>query len=843
MVGRPGKFQPRFTAGQLDKTLQANTEIDAYTKGAAEMTNARPLPQGGFTARDGLRKVDRVRGQTSVAASGGPYSVAAAAGVPTTVATLTFNDLTAITGVDAVAFGGSLPGGAAPGLAQPNPPESPLVAGAISAWYQNASNVWVQIGPALGLVDTLRTRRFCLPPGQTVLARAVRVVVAATTAGGVTVALAGLSAWAETPSPPAAVRLLPFTFSAEASYDLVVTPGGIDVYAVAGLVASIPAAFTVAQVSTFKWVQKLATMLITHQGFAPLQIQRQGADGEWNIQTAVFNGVPRYDFGDTVYTNATAAQWEVSFLNFDQQFAPTTPPVPSGGAHYTISVNGVSSYAIQQPQAGYAATAALLQAAISQIPGVAPGVTVSVVSVQPNLGTFLVTFGGSGNQGDGWSVSGTVLDKADAAIVCSKFTPGLRGGEPIMSATRGWPAACGFYQQRLLLGGFPQAPLGLLWSEQGNPWLLDTTLAAATAPMLTVLDGQGDETIRAIHLGRTLDVFTSYGEWWVQPGTISATAPPFIVYSTSNGIAPTVDPVESEGVTLFAYASGSVIAEYYYEYQFQNYAADPISLTASSLISGVIDTALQRATGSADINHHFLVLASGGAVLRATARRQQINAFAGMATDGRFLAVDVNARAEANFAVARQVNGQTVVFLEKATPGLPLDCAESVAVTAGQATISGLADFVGANVWAMVDGYAQGPFTVDATGSIALAFPALAAGIATVGRWTPPVVQTLPIPKDVGPRTVVRSPSRVHTVRLNVVDTANVAIAANNGDPYDAPLGRFGGAADTPPSANLATGWAVVQGLPGWDGEGQVTITQTRPGALTVTGVTIEVDL
>ena len=847
MVGRPGKFQPRFTAGALDQYLQANTEVDAYAKGAALMRNARPLPQGGFTLADGLTKIDRLRnGLNPVAFVGVVPSSVPGVGGGTVVATLPFAAMTPITAVDLSGFAASLPAGGSPGWTPPNPPESPLVAGTVTVNYLDASGAWTQLGPSVALTDSFRTRRFALPPGQSVLASRIQVVVDATTPGGVTFwfASAGaVSVWVEGATPPGAVKLRPFTLSAANAYDLVFTPGNVEVYAASGRVASLPFPISNAQVREFQSVQQLATMIVTHRSFQPVQIQRQGADTEWQIQTAPFRSIPNYDFGDVVYTNFTPAVWQLTFFNFDTQLGTGTAPLPSGGVHYHISVNGVAAAAVQQTPGSWTGTAAAIQAAILSVPGVSAGVTVALGTSTTNITSFTVTMGGAGNAGDGWAISGTPIDKSDAAITAAKTTVGVPGGEPIMSAARGWPGACVLYQERLGLGGFAGVPLGILWSATGDVYELDTRLVAATAPILMVLDGQGDETILSLHLGRTLDVFTTYGEWWVQPGAMSATSVPAVAYATSNGIAASVQPVESEGVTLYTYASGGVLAEFYYEYQFQNYTSEPISTQASSLISGVVDNDLQRATETVDTNVHWIVTSAGMAVLRATSRHQQINAYAQRKTDGSFLAVDVNARAEANFAVARHVDGQVVVFLERATPGLVLDCAETIAVTAGQATIAGLDDYVGVQMWAIVDGYVQGPFQIDASASIALAFPALADGSATVGRWTPPIVTTLPVPRDIGPRTVLRRPARVHAVRLNLVESGNVAIGANGNGPWECPLLRFGGAADTPLSAQPYTGWAALEGLYGFDDDAQVTITQTRPGALTVTGVTIEVDL
>jgi hypothetical protein len=61
MVSRPGKYQPRFTAGELDEAFLGNTDVGEYYKGAALMRNVRPFPQGGFGLMWGTKKLTRAR--------------------------------------------------------------------------------------------------------------------------------------------------------------------------------------------------------------------------------------------------------------------------------------------------------------------------------------------------------------------------------------------------------------------------------------------------------------------------------------------------------------------------------------------------------------------------------------------------------------------------------------------------------------------------------------------------------------------------------------------------------------------------------------------------------------
>lgn len=840
MVGRPGRYQPRFIAGQIDRLLQANTDEQIYAKAAAEMVNARVLPQGGFAVRSGLMKIDRVRGQMAgVALSGGPA-------IPATVVAAgnavigTWNCASAITCVDLV-FAASLPGGAAPGYASPDPPLSPAIAGTVSVQYF-FNGAWANLDNVVTLADAWRSRRFALPAGQTVAASQVRVVVNVTTSGGATVYLTAIGASCET-SILSPARSRPFSINAATAYDLLFTPNNVEVYSASGRVASIPLSLTGDQVASFKNLQAFDTMLVTHQAFWPQEITRQGSDHEWNVQPAQFKKVPNYDFGDTVYTNGVAEVLTVTFTNCDTQLSTSSPALPSAGLIFVVTVNGVELASFQAgagSSANWNNIATQLQNTILTASGVKAGVTVAIQSSYVNTTVMAVTFGGL-NAGVTFSLSGVITNKSDAAINVATQTAPVAGGEPIMSTSRGYPGACCLFQQRILLGGFSGVQNAIVASQAGNYFNLDTSSTLSTAAMLLVLDTLGNETILDLHVGRTLDVFTSRGEYWMQPGSLTTTSTPLIVYATNHGIAPGVAPVENEGATIFCAANAGALLEYRYDYGQQNYASTNISVTSSDLVQGVIDMTYRIQVSNVDTGDLYLVTVSGDVVLLSLLRSEQIQAFASMQTDGDFLAVEVNGRFEVNFITQRAVGGATVQFFEKMTDGIYLDCAENVAVGAGQNSIGGLADFEGATVWAVVDGYHQGPFTVSG-GTIVLAFPTLAAGTAIVGRWTPPLVRTLPVPRDIAPGVVSRRPCRVHTVRAAVVDSTSLAIGANGSGAFDVAMQFFGGAADTPPMAAPYSGWTLCEGLPGFSEDGAVVLTQLRPGPLKLTGLVVEVD-
>ncbi|MBV1707417.1 MAG: hypothetical protein KGQ37_09450 [Hyphomicrobiales bacterium] len=867
MVSRPGKEQLRFTSGELDPLMQQNTDEETYFKGASVFTNVKSVPQGGFTVRWGTTVLGVARNMLepvvplgATAPSGIATNtldgltttalVTAPLAAPAVVLSVTLPAGSMVSCVDLENFAGSYVGGAVPVLASPTPPLAPPIAGTVSVAL-SADNVhFTTLDNVVALGDALRTRRFAAPAGAPVAAQYIQVTVSVAAAANIIFTLANLRVFAET-AQVSPVRVRSFTHSRTIAYDLVFTDQNAEVYGINGRVASVPlclsaTALTGSMVAAMKNTQQLDTMILFHQQLQPLRIRRMGADTEWDCDPLPLQNIPNFDFG-AGYANGVPAQWEVSFFNFDTSTGSI--PMPSGGAHYTISVNGVPSPAIQQPPANYSGTAAALQAAIAALPGVGPGVTVVLTS--PPLSStgassvppiFTITFAGPANVGDGWAVSGVAIDKADAAITAAHTVTGVLGGEPVISAARGWPACGCFFEQRLVMAGLAGVPNAALASEVGNYFQFDTLLRGASAPMLIPLDTDGAATIVDIHYGRTLDFFCDAGEYWLASGALDATATPVIVRGTTNGIAPTVDAFENEGKTIYVAREGGALFEFVFNYAEQNYDSNNMSITSAQLVQSIIDGALRRLTASTDVNELYCVRADGQALICNLLRQQNITSFARLVTDGQFLAVNVNDRFEVTFAVARQVNGATTQFIERMAENVLLDAQVSVNVAAGATSLTGLGNYNDATVYAIVDGFVQGPFVV-AGGVINLDFAAEAAGAALVGRWTAPMVATLPQPKDIGPRTVRRRPCRVHTVRATTVATSNLAIGANGDGPYEVALGTYGTATDVPPDSAPYTGPVIQSGLQGFTEDGIVTFTQTRPGLLTVTGITVEVDL
>ena len=214
----------------------------------------------------------------------------------------------------------------------------------------------------MALGDALRTRRFAALAGAPLSFRYFRVSVNVTSATAVVFNLSNVYVYAES-ATLSATRVRSFTHSRTSAYDLVFTDQNAEVYSAAGTgpaarLASVPlrlnpTKLTSGMIPTMKSAQQLDTMLLFHQNLQPMRILRMGSDTEWNADLAPLTDIPNYDYG-AGYANGVAAQWQLSFFNFDASFGSIA--LPNGGGQ--IQLVGTSIDANDSWQLSYRAPGA-----------------------------------------------------------------------------------------------------------------------------------------------------------------------------------------------------------------------------------------------------------------------------------------------------------------------------------------------------------------------------------------------------------------------------------------------------------------------------------------------------
>lgn len=614
-----------------------------------------------------------------------------------------------------------------------------------------------------------------------------------------------------------ATRLFPFDASNGVSYDLVFSPNLCAFWSSTAQLATVATNVTSGMLAELTSAQQLDTMLLFHDDLQTQRIKHLGPTS-WQIDNAPFTGISNYDYG-AAYVNGVSAKWRLQFVG-----------LTTGATGFVLTVSGQETPSIVY-NSTTATMAADIQTKILALPNISPGVT--AVALGADL--IEVTFAGAGNEGDGWSISGRVLNKADAAVLAAKTVVGIVGGEPVISATRGWPHCGCFYGQRLILGGPKSLPNAWIMSKVGEYYNLNERFTEATGPAIIPMDVPGGERIERIIAGRNLLIFTSKAEYWLAERALSRTTAPNHVQASRHGSRRGAPIVENEGAAIFLHSTGGVLGEFRYTDVEGNFVSTDISLLASHLLSGGVDMARRASSQSRDGNLLAIVNADGSARGVTILREQEVTAFARHSTDGLLKACSVNGRNELMWLTQR-MDGRR---LERSEDGLLLDAAVSFAYGPPTATIGSISRFNGKTVWVIADNQVFGSFVVSG-GAITLP---VAVSNATVGLWTPPKVTTLPPPRDVGPNTVLKRRGRIHTVRLSLIDTTSVAIAVNGGALQDLDLVRFGATANVPELLAPFDGEIVLQGLTGYADRPTLTISQVRPGRLTVRSLTVEAKL
>jgi len=449
-----------------------------------------------------------------------------------------------------------------------------------------------------------------------------------------------------------------------------------------------------------------------------------------------------------------------------------------------------------------------------------------------------IDFTGAGNEGDGWAVSGRVVNATDAAVLSTKSRVGVEPGEPLISDERGWPRCGAFYQQRLIMGGFRSLPNAWIASQQGDYYNFDRRLDEANGSFLVPMDTAGGETILKITGQRNLLIFTNEAEYWLQDRALSKTTAPSHVKASEDGIAPGVPICQNEGAALFIYKNGSVVGEFAYTDTQGNFLANSISILSAHLIEDITGAALRRPSRFSDGALYACVRADGDMRLAKLLRSQDVTAFFRRETDGRVIDVSVNGRNEMMVIVERDCDTGPRRTLERLSPDTLFDCSEGRVLDPPDTVIDGLERHEGREIWAYGDGEIYGPFTVSG-GAIELP---VACELVGWGRWTPPLIELLPPARFVNGDTVVLRKGRIHSAQLKLGATTSIAIGANGSPPRDVSLRRYGEPEATELEAPFEGG-ITVRGLTNYATDPTLVITQKRPGLIAVRSITIEAKL
>lgn len=805
----PGARKTSWNSGEITREAAGRTEIKSYYSGAQAMVRVEPIPQGGFALMPGTRQIARVRGALSTLAIiswvGGAGSYAAGAEICTADAgaarTFALLDLSEISAASA---------------------DMVRV-----EWKLAAGDAWTPF-PAFSITAASRAWRGGTAPATTITARYFRLVRTGGT-GPLVI------------TPPAAFTLLSEGAAAVASfeasfspsriqhYDCVFSAGNIDIFDGPTFLTAVASPYAADQLAALRAQQSRATMLVFHQDVPVRKLLYQSAQ-DWLFGEQVFSNMPDVDLGGTYVK--TPDIWRLIFVNSGNAAQSDQSTLDLTIGEETTDQISLNGYLLGVPQRD--AIAADIKAKIEALANVEGPVTVVAESYTiANNYPFLITFDGAGNIGELFSMSGNAYGPVVQALRLGRIQRGDPGGEPLVSGGRGYFRDGAFTQfQRTALVAPKAKANAFLLSVLSDPFNLNSKITTADGAVLFAIDSEDE--IERIVIGRHVLLFGRGAEYFIADRSISRTAPPNVVQSSRNGCAENVPVVSADDSLLFVNGSGTVVYSHKYSDTAQAYESTAVSLICAHLITGIVDAAFQKPRTATNAGRYLLVREDGVLLSGTILQGQEISGFVRWITDGAVKRVVVNGRGDIRLHVSRLINGADVLVCETMDPAMLFDQARTVTLGAAGTLVPGLEDLEGATVWALADGYVEGPFVVSG-GAITL--PSAATQI-VVGRWTPPVMETLPPNREIAPQTVLQRPGHIASVEMQLIETTSVALGANGQPPVNVPLYAFGMPVDVPLPPR--SGAVLVAGLQGYIDEPSVVITQTRPGKLQVRDITIE---
>lgn len=212
-------------------------------------------------------------------------------------------------------------------------------------------------------------------------------------------------------------------------------------------------------------------------------------------------------------------------------------------------------------------------------------------------------------------------------------------GEPVFSATRGYPTTLCFYQQRLWFGGAKSLETAVFGSKINGYFDFRLGLGEDDFGIFDIIETGDYNRIVNIVGGRTLQVFTSQVEFI---NGVSSPTPADSAWIPQTGYgSKRVTPILLDGSAFFLDQSGRSLRSFVYSYEEDSNVSPSVSLLASHLMTGA--KAMDVGKGMFDdvSDFIFVVQDDGTCAVWNTNRLENISGWTRWTTNGTFLDVKV----------------------------------------------------------------------------------------------------------------------------------------------------------------------------------------------------------
>lgn len=671
-------------------------------------------------------------------------------------------------------------------------------------------------------------------------------------------------------------KLIPFEFSTTDSYLLVLVAGRIYVFKAGVLQTNINGSgndyitatdITAAMLDEINYTQAVDTLILCHEDLQTKRLLRN-SDTNWTFENLAFTKIPKYAFDfDTHEPDFSVTPSAISGnITITASSHTTDTGTAQAGSTSTITLKSASSFTSDdQPNGMFVVLTS----------GTGSGQTrhvedyvasTKVVTVYPDWDTapdattgykvvpyaeaavdeYVQVKSGFGRARYVEYVSDTEMKAVtevpffDTNAIVSGDWESEHGYEETWSSTRGWPRSATFHQGRLYFGGSKQR-INTIWGSRVIDYFnFDPGTGLDDEAVEATINTSQYNAIVNITSQSDLRIFTSGGEFIVGNANGNPITPSTLTVQpqTRLGIKSGVPVEDLNGASVFVQRGGKSLNSFQFTDSTASYAVQPLSVLSSHLIKTPVDLAIRKGTSTDETDTLYLVNGEDGnmtvySILSTQGVVAASEFTTGSADDFIAVAVEIDT---VFVIVKRTVNSVTKYYLEQFDSTLLLDSSVD-STSPGAATTVDVDHLPNTEVQILVDGTVQPAQTVPSSSPYTLTLATTADDSYELGLNFEIEVKTMPNEPNLGSGTVQGIQKRI--VQVDAVVNGTQSLAVNG---FNIPFLQFGESVlDT--AITPYTGRKTLHGLPGYDAEGQITISQNYPLKLNVLGVEYRMSL
>lgn len=728
---------------------------------------------------------------------------------------------------------------------------------------------------SVGELDPLLRARTDLQQYQNALEEATNVIVQPQ--GGIR-RRDGLEFIADFGSTFTDFKLIPFEFSVNDSYLLVVVVGRVYIYKDGVQQTNIngsgndylaAAAITSGMIDELQYTQAVDTLILCHEDLQTKRLVRN-SDTSWTLENLPITNLPKYAYGfDTHQPNFTITPSAVDGnITLTASSVTTDNGTAQAGGADTITLKSSTSYSSDDDPNGmfitltsgtgsgqtrhvedYVASTKVLTVypAWDTPPDNTTGYKVEAFA-EAAVGEYAQVTSTFGRARYVEFVSSTEMKAVvevpffdDGAVVAGEWES-EHGYEDVWSSTRGWPRSATFHEGRLYFGGSKSRPNTIWGSRVIDYFNFDPGTGLDDESVEATINTNQLNSIVNVIASTDLRIFTTGGEFVViQSEDTPVTPSNFLVRpQTRQGSRPGVPIEDLNGASVFVQRQGKSINAFQFGSGTKSYQIQQISVLSSHLVRNPVDLAARRSTSTDEADTLFVVNGDDGTMaVYSILVGQNVIAPSKFVTDGEFIAVAVEI-SDVYVIVKRTLpQDNTIKYtLEKFDANLSLDSAKTLTnITPGAPAYSINMDHLrdighgdGKTVSIIRDGVVE-PEQVVPQNAATITFQSPATSSYQVGLDYTVSVKTMPTEPVLQSGSVQGVRKRIVQVDAILNETKELVI---NGKQIS--FRNFGpGALDT--AVQPFTGVKTAHGILGYSATGQITLTQNVPLPMTVLGL------